>query len=66
LKDKAEIAYTVHDGYVVYATKENWKQVYKKCMDALTSESELCPGLKLKVSCKGGRNLNDLKVIKNG
>ena len=65
LKDKAEIAYTVHDGYVVYVTKENWKQVYKKGMDALTSESELCPGLKLKVSCKGGRNLNDLKSIRN-
>ena len=60
----AQIAYTVHDGYVVYITKENWKQVLKKSVEVLTSESEISPGLKLKVSCKGGRNLDDLKYIK--
>ena len=65
LKDKAEIAYTIHDGYVVYVTKDNWKQVYRKSMESLTSDSELCPGLKLKVSCRGGRNLNDLKTIRS-
>lgn len=64
LKHKAQIAYTVHDGYVVYITKENWKQVLKKSVEVLTSESEISPGLKLKVSCKGGRNLDDLKYIK--
>lgn len=64
LEGKAQIAYTVHDGYVIYVTKDNWKQIFKKSMDALTSESELCPKLRLKVSCRGGRNLNDLKVIK--
>jgi len=65
LKDKAQISYTVHDGYVLYVTKDNWKQVYKRSMEALCGESELCPGLRLKVSCRGGRNLNDLKMIKD-
>lgn len=65
LKDKASISYTVHDGYVLYVNKENWKQVYKRSMEALCGESEICPGLRLKVSCRGGRNLNDLKIIKD-
>jgi hypothetical protein len=63
LKDKANIAYTVHDGYVVYATKDNWKQIYQIGMDILTSESDMCAGLRLKVACRAGRNLNDLKPL---
>jgi DNA polymerase I-like protein with 3'-5' exonuclease and polymerase domains len=64
LKHKVQIAYTVHDGYVLYITKENWKDVLKKSLEVLMSESEICPGLKLKVSCKGGRTLDDMKIIK--
>lgn len=63
LKNEADIAYTVHDGYVVYATKENWKQIYSICTKTLTAESRLCPGLRMKVSCRAGRNLNDLKPL---
>lgn len=63
LKDKTDLAYTVHDGYVVYATKENWKAIFKIGYDVLTAESEFCPGLKLKVAVKAGRNLNDLKPL---
>lgn len=63
LKDKADLAYTVHDGYVVYATKENWKSVFKTGYEVLSGESEFCPGLKLKVAVKAGRNLNDLKSL---
>ena len=63
LHGKADIAYTIHDGYVVYATKDNWKQIYKLCTEILTAESQLCPGLRMKVSCRAGRNLNDLKPI---
>lgn len=67
LKDITSISYTVHDGFVVYATKENWKQVYKTGYDVLTGESLLCPGLRLKVACRAGRNLNSLKpVMKKG
>lgn len=63
LKDKADLAYTVHDGYIVYATKENWKSVFNTGYEILSSESEFCPGLKLKVTVKAGRNLNELKSI---
>lgn len=67
LKDMTSISYTVHDGFVVYVTKDNWKQVYKTGYDVLTGESQLCPGLRLKVACRAGRNLNSLKpVMKKG
>lgn len=63
LYKKADIAYTVHDGYVVYAKKDNWKQIYSICHKVLTAESRLSPGLCMKVTCRAGRNLNDLKPI---
>ena len=58
-----DIAYSVHDGYCVYSNKKHWKQVYKTCHDVLISDSSLFPGLKLKVSCYGGRNLESLKPL---
>jgi len=62
-KNKTDIAFTVHDGYAVYANKENWKDIFKIGQEVLSSESELCPKLRLKVTCRGGRNLNDLKTL---
>ncbi|RTK93407.1 MAG: hypothetical protein EKK64_10215 [Neisseriaceae bacterium] len=63
LKNKTDIAFTIHDGYVVYANKENWKKIFKMGHEVLSEDSEFCPGLKLKVSVKAGKNLNDLKTI---
>jgi hypothetical protein len=63
IKNTSSVVYHCHDGYALYATKDNWKKVYKIGLEILTSESDLIPGLKLQVSCKGGRNLNDLKNI---
>jgi DNA polymerase I-like protein with 3'-5' exonuclease and polymerase domains len=63
LKNKTDLAYTVHDGYVVYATKENWKTIYKIAYDVLSGESDLCPGLRLRVTCRAGRNLDNLKSL---
>lgn len=63
LKDKTELAYTVHDGYVVYATKDNWQSIYKIGHDVLSGESEFCPGLRLRVTCRAGRNLDNLKSL---
>lgn len=63
LKDKTDIAYTIHDGYAVYALKENYKQVYKTAYDILSGESQFCPDLRLRVTCRAGRNLNDLKSL---
>jgi len=66
LNDKTAIAYTVHDGYVVYANKKNWNEIYQIGLRVLTAESKLLPNLKLKVSCKAGRKLNALKSITKG
>jgi hypothetical protein len=63
LKDKTDIVYTVHDGYAVYAKKENWKTIFKIGRDVLSGESDFCPGLRLRVTCRAGRNLNDLKSL---
>jgi hypothetical protein len=63
LKGKTDLAYTVHDGYVVYATKDNWQQVYKTGSEVLAGESSLCSGLRLRVACCAGRNLDDLKPL---
>lgn len=63
IEGKADIAYTVHDGYVVYANKENWKDICKICYNSLITESELCSGLKLKVTCKAGTDLNNMKLL---
>lgn len=64
LKDKTNLAYTVHDGYAVYATKENWKTIAKIGRDVLTGDSDFCPGLRLRVTCRAGRNLDDLKLLR--
>ena len=63
LKEKTDLAFSVHDGYVVYATKENWKSIYKIGEEVLSSESAFCSGLRLRVTCHAGRNLNDLKLL---
>lgn len=63
LKDKTDLAYNVHDGFAVYATKENWKSIYKTGYDILKGESDFCPGLHLRLTCRAGRNLDNLKTI---
>jgi hypothetical protein len=63
ISEHTDIAYHVHDGYAVYAKKDNWKKIFQKSHEALTSESVFFPGLKLKVSCYAGRNLNELKPL---
>jgi hypothetical protein len=63
LKPVSDIAYSVHDGYCVYAGKDNWKEVFQKGYAVLTSESGVCPGLRLKVACRAGRNLDSLKPL---
>lgn len=63
LKNITDIAYTVHDGYTVYADKTNYKQICKIAFDVLSGESQFCPDLRLRVTCRAGRNLNDLKSL---
>lgn len=66
LKNKTKIAFMVHDSYIVYANKENFKDVLSNSKDILLCESNLCPGLKLKVNCQVGKNLNELRNLKIG
>ena len=64
LRGKTDVVYSAHDGYVVYGTKDKWRAIAKISYEVLSSESEMCPGLKIPVVCRGGRNLNNLKLIK--
>lgn len=64
LKDRTSIAFMIHDSYTIYFNKDNWKEVYKISEQILLGESTFCPELKLKVSCRVGGNLNELKIFK--
>jgi hypothetical protein len=63
LKGYARLACSIHDGYVVYANKASTKMVTDIGKRTLEEESKLAPGLKLKVSCKLGNSLQDLKLL---
>lgn len=64
LKEKAQIAYTVHDGYVIYVNRGIWREVHELAHKILTAESSVRKGLRLKVVCKAGHRLNELKTIR--
>jgi hypothetical protein len=64
LKGKTSISFMVHDSYTVYFNKENWKEVYNISEQILLGESSFCSNLKLKFSCRVGKNLNELKLFK--
>ena len=53
------VLFSIHDGFVVSTTSKNFRDVYVAVKECLQSESSLAPGLKLKVSCKSGRNMNE-------
>lgn len=61
--DKTRICYHVHDGYYVYATNENWKEIVMDAKRVLVSESKICPGLRLRVTCQVGAKLNTMKSL---
>ena len=63
LNGKAKIAYNVHDGYMLYSTRDNLKDVILESQSVLLSKSHLFPDMHLNVSCYAGRKLSDLKKI---
>jgi len=63
LNGKCQIAYNVHDGYMLYAKKENLREIVPLAASALTVESEFFLGLAIGVSCSIGRSLADMKVV---
>lgn len=61
LRGYGKIICHVHDGYVICAAKSVLGTVCALARQALELESELCPGLKLRCSCKVGTTLNEMK-----
>ncbi len=63
IKGYARIACHIHDGYVVYANKVAVKGIADMAKNVLEQDSELCPGLKLRSTCKVGATLAELSVL---
>lgn len=57
IKGYARVVAHIHDGYVVAAEEKQANMVSSICLKALETESELCPGLKLKVKHKISKTL---------
>jgi len=60
LNTKARVGFHIHDGYILFASRFEKRRVIDLAKSVLEAESLLCPGLKLKVSCQTGINLNRL------
>ena len=63
LKGIAKIAYNVHDGFMIYVTRDGMREAILAAQKALMSQSELFPGLTIGVSCLVGKSLIDMKQI---
>lgn len=64
IKDFAKICFHVHDGYVISCNRNELLKTIKLATKVLEEEDEMFNGLKLKVSCKYGKKLNNLKDSK--
>jgi DNA polymerase I-like protein with 3'-5' exonuclease and polymerase domains len=64
MKGLAHVAFHIHDGYVLYVPKENRMKVAIRAKEVLESEDRFFQGLRLKVSCKIGNNLDELKEMR--
>jgi DNA polymerase I-like protein with 3'-5' exonuclease and polymerase domains len=60
----SKICMHIHDGYIISCHKSKVDETYRLAKHCLEEEDDLFPNLKLKVSCKYGDNLNNLKKIK--
>lgn len=53
-----DIGFHLHDGYCLYVPVKQTNYFTRKAIDTLESPSMMLPGLKLKIACKIGPNLN--------
>ena len=60
----AKLRFHVHDGYVISCKENELKNIYENAKSVLEKSDKMFPNLKLKVSCKYGKKLNDLCNIK--
>jgi len=58
----ASLAAHIHDGYLITVSKAATRVVADIGKEVLQGDSKLCPGLKLKVTCKLGRSLDALEL----
>ncbi len=63
IRGYGRIACHIHDGYLLYAGTTQVKMVSAIAKEVLEGDSEMCPGVKLKVTCKTGRSLADLQPV---
>ena len=63
LKGKGSVAYNVHDGYMIYSSRENVRDVVLAAMSALRSEDSAFPSLRMEVSCSVGRRLTEMREL---
>ena len=61
----AELAFYIHDAYGIFVKEQSCKRIIQEVKKVLELENGLFPGLKLKVSCKVGYNLNKMMNVKN-
>ena len=59
--ESTHLVCSVHDGYVIACELSKARQAYQTVKSVLESESQLCPGLKMKVQIKFGPRLNNMK-----
>jgi DNA polymerase I-like protein with 3'-5' exonuclease and polymerase domains len=58
------LIFSIHDGYIIRANIKFDKPLIIKCIKSLETQSQLMPGLQLKVNCEIGFCLNNLKSFK--
>lgn len=56
------IAYNVHDGYNIYVHKSSVRSTMLMIKEILEKDDDLYPDIKLKVLCKTGTKISDLKI----
>ena len=65
LNGVARLVFSIHDGYGMICDVPHAKQTYEVTKETLESESELCPGLKMKTEIKFGSRLSNMRVLWN-
>jgi hypothetical protein len=53
-----DIGFHIHDGYCLYVPQKQINYFTNKAIEVLEAPSSILPGLKLKIACKTGPNLN--------
>lgn len=61
--ENAWLAFSVHDGFGLICKVDAARATYKLVKQVCEAESQLCPGLRMKIEIKFGSNLGEMKVL---